>query len=74
MDGLINLSAVAGILVGTYIGSVVMNKVSNIQAGKNHGHFGPERRLVGLVMAFVIVPAMSFISQSRLTLGTELIF
>jgi hypothetical protein len=57
INGLINIPAFIGNLLGAYAGGALTDKFAERQARKNNGVFEPETRLIALIIPFVVVPA-----------------
>lgn len=57
INGLINIAALIGNLIGAWLGGWVVDKYSDWRSKKNNGVFQPETRLHLLIIPTLIVPA-----------------
>jgi hypothetical protein len=56
ISSLINVPAIIGIMLGSYVGGALTDTIAKMWAKKNNGIFEPEFRLIALVFPFFIVP------------------
>lgn len=56
INNLINIPAMIGIIVGSYSGGWVSDRLAEHTSRRNNGVFEPEARLVALILPFIIVP------------------
>ena len=56
INSLINVSAVIGIFIGSYVGGGLTDLIAARMAKRNKGVFEPEFRLIALIFPAVIVP------------------
>lgn len=57
IDGLVNVPAVIGIAIGSFVGGALTDYIAEKKAKSNNGVFEPEFRLIALVFPGFIVPA-----------------
>jgi hypothetical protein len=57
INGLINVPALIGYVLGAIAGGYLTDKIAELQARKNNGIFEPEYRLVALIIPLIITPA-----------------
>ena len=57
INSLINIPAIIGIVLGSYVGGALTDTISKMWAKKNNGVFEPEFRLIALIFPFFIVPS-----------------